>query len=154
MTGVQTCALPISISRKLRDIADPNPSLANPCGIPVPVGGCNIPAIASLIPEIQTREMESVMRLQSGQTAVLGGLIQDSVSNTEDAIPGVRQVPGLGQLLAQRKDLNQKTELVIFLRVIVIRDSSIDGDYSRLRDLLPGSDYFLKPNPSRDPPPQ
>lgn len=143
-----------TISRKLRDIADPNPSLANPCGIPVPVGGCNIPAIASLIPEIQTREMESIMRLQSGQTAVLGGLIQDSVSNVEDTIPGVRQIPGVGQLLAQRRDLNQKTELVIFLRAVVIRDSSVDGDYSRLRDLLPGSDFFLKPNPSRDPPVQ
>ena len=143
-----------TISRKLRDIADPNPSLANPCGIPVPVGGCNIPAIASLIPEIQTREMESIMRLQSGQTAVLGGLIQDSVSNVEDTIPGVRQIPGVGQLLAQRRDLNQKTELVIFLRAVVIRDSSVDGDFSRLRDLLPGSDFFLKPNPSRDAPAQ
>ena len=139
-----------TISRKLRDIADPNPSLANPCGIPVPVGGCNIPAIASLIPEIQTREMESIMRVQSGQTAVLGGLIQDTVSNVEDGIPGVNRVPGVGQLLAQRRDLNQKTELVIFLRAVVIRDSSVDGDYSRLRDLLPGSDFFLKPNPSRD----
>src|SRR4029077_5642783 len=93
-----------TISRKLRDIAEPNPSLANPCGIPVPVGGCNIPAIASLIPEIQTREMESIMRVQSGQPAVLGGLIQDSVSNTEDGIPGVNRIPGVGQLLAQRKD--------------------------------------------------
>ncbi|MBC7802629.1 MAG: secretin N-terminal domain-containing protein [Candidatus Parcubacteria bacterium] len=139
-----------TISRKLRDIADPNPSLANPCGIPVPVGGCNIPGIASLIPEIQTREMESVMRVQSGQTAVLGGLIQDSVTNIEDTIPGVRSVPAVGQLLAQRKDVNQKTELVIFLRAVVIRDSSMDGDYSRMRDLLPGSDFFLKPNPSRE----
>jgi general secretion pathway protein D len=138
-----------TISRKLTDIADPNPSLANPCGIPVPAGGCNIPGIASLIPVIQTREMESLMRVQSGQTAVLGGLIQDSVTNNEDAIPGVRQIPGVGQLLAQRKDLNQKTELVIFLRPTVIRDSSIDGDYSRFRELVPGSDYFLKPNPSR-----
>ncbi len=141
-----------TISRKLRDIADPNPSLANPCGIPVPALGCNIPAISSLIPEIQTREMESVMRVQSGQTAVLGGLIQDSVTNIEDGIPGLNRVPGVGQLLAQRKDLNTKTELVIFLRAVVIRDSSIDGDYSRLRDLLPGSDFFLKPNPSRDSP--
>ncbi len=140
-----------TVSRKLRDVADPNPALANPCGIPVPIGGCNIPAIANLIPEIQTREMESIMRLQSGQTAVLGGLIQDSVSNTEDTIPGVNRIPGIGQVLAQRRDLNQKTELVIFLRAVVIRDSSIDGDFSRLRDLLPGSDYFLKPNPSRAP---
>jgi general secretion pathway protein D len=126
-----------TISRKLRDVPDPNPSLGN---------------VASLIPEIQTREMESVMRLQSGQVAVLGGLMQDSVTNVEDTIPGVRGIPGVGQLLAQRKDLNQKTELVIFLRAVVIRDSSLDGDYSRLRDLMPGSDFFLKPNPSREPP--
>jgi len=139
-----------TISRKLTDAVDPNPALANPCGVPVPVGGCNLPAVSNLIPVIQTREMESVMRLQSGQTAVLGGLIQDSVSNTEDTIPGVRQVPGVGQLLAQRRDLNQKTELVIFLRAVVIRDSSIEGDYARFRDLLPGNDYFLKPDPSRE----
>jgi general secretion pathway protein D len=143
-----------TISRKLRDIADPNPSLANPCGVPVPAGGCNIPGIASLIPEIQTREMESVMRVQSGQTAVLGGLIQDSVTNVEDNIPGVRNIPGVGQLLAQRKDLNQKTELVIFLRSTVIRDASIEGDFARFRELVPGNDYFLKPNPSRANPAQ
>jgi MSHA biogenesis protein MshL len=140
-----------TISRKLTDVPDPNPSLANPCGIPVPVGGCNIPGISSLIPVIQTREMESLMRVQSGQTAVLGGLIQDAANNIEDGIPGVNKVPGIGQLLAQRKDLNQKTELVIFLRPTVIRDTSLDGDYSRLRELLPGPDYFLKPNPGRGP---
>jgi MSHA biogenesis protein MshL len=136
-----------TISRKLTDVADPNPSLANPCG--VGVANCSTPGISSLIPVIQTREMESLMRVQSGQTAVLGGLIQDSVSNTEDGIPGVNRIPGIGLLLAQRKDLNQKTELVIFLRPTVIRDSSIEGDYSRFRDLIPGNDYFLKPNPSR-----
>jgi len=139
------------ISRKLTDVADPNPSLANPCGIPVPIGGCNIPGIQSLIPVIQTREMESLLRLQSGQTAVLGGLMQDSVTNIEDTIPGVNQVPGVGQLLAQRKDLNVKTELVIFLRATVIRDISIDGDYANYRNLMPGADFFLKPNPSRPP---
>ncbi len=143
-----------TISRKLTDVADPNPSLANPCGIPVPVGGCNIPAIASLIPVIQTREMESLMRVQSGQTAVLGGLIQDSVTNIEDGIPGVRTVPGIGALLSQRKDINQKTELVIFLRPTVIREPSMDGDYSRLRDLQPTADYFRTPNPSRATPAQ
>jgi MSHA biogenesis protein MshL len=141
-----------TISRKLTDVADPNPSLANPCG--VGVNNCATPAIASLIPVIQTREMESVMRVQSGQTAVLGGLMQDSVTNIEDQIPGVRTIPGVGQLLGQRKDINQKTELVIFLRPTVIREASMDGDYSRLRDLLPDSNYFLKPNPSREPPAQ
>ena len=144
-----------TISRKIADVQDPNPSLANPCG-PLTAGAiaCGIQPIASLIPVIQTREMESVMRVQSGQTAVLGGLIQDAVTNNEDTIPGVNRVPGVGQLLAQRKDINQKTELVIFLRPVVIRDSSLDGDYAGYRVLVPGSDFFQKPNPSRDPPAQ
>jgi MSHA biogenesis protein MshL len=125
-----------TISRKIGDVADPNPSLATA-------------GVTSLIPVIQTREMESVLRVQSGQVAVLGGLMQDSVSNIEDTIPGVRDIPGLGQLLSQRKDLNQKTELVIFLRPVVIRDSSVDGDYAGFRGLLPRADFFVKPNPSR-----
>jgi len=139
-----------TISRKVGDVQDPNPALANPCGANVVAQpGCQ--PIASLIPVIQTREMESVLRVQSGQTAVLGGLIQDTVTNNEDTIPGVNRVPGIGQLLAQRKDLNQKTELVIFLRPVVIRDPGIEGDYSAYRDLVPGKDYFQKPNPSRVP---
>ncbi len=125
-----------TISRKIGDVADPNPSLA-------------AAGVTSLIPVIQTREMESLLRVQSGQIAVMGGLMQDSVTNIEDTIPGVRNIPWLGQLLSQRRDLNQKTELVIFLRPVVIRDASVDGDFSSLRGLLPGPDYFSKPNPSR-----
>ena len=127
-----------TISRQIGNVADPNPSLAQA-------------GVASLIPVIQTREMESVLRVQSGQIAVLGGLMQDSNSKIEDTIPGINQIPGLGKLLEQRKDLNQKTELVIFLRPIVIREPSIDADFSSLRGLLPQSDYFSKPNPSRLP---
>jgi general secretion pathway protein D len=130
-----------TISRKIGDVADPNPQLAQA-------------GVTSLIPVIQTREMESVLRVQSGHVAVLGGLMQDSRSNVEDTIPGVNQIPGLGQLLEQRRDQNQKTELVIFLRPVVIRDANIDGDYSAYRGLLPGSDFFSKPNPSRPPRPE
>jgi len=136
-----------TISRKIGDVADPNPSLTNPCG--VGVANCNTPAVASLIPVIQTREIESVLRVQSGQIAVLGGLMQDSVNKVEDTVPGLSSLPGIGALFNQRKDVNQKTELVIFLRPTVIRDASVDGDYSNFRSLLPGEDYFRKPNPSR-----
>lgn len=139
-----------TISRRLGDVNDPNPSLANPCGVTT-LGTCSIPPIASPIPVIQTREMESLMRLQSGQTAVLGGLMQDSVTNLQEAIPGTSQVPGVGSLLSQRSDINEKTELVIFLRSTVIRNDSIDGDYANFRRLLPGEDFLQKPNPSKPP---
>ena len=128
-----------TISRRIGNVADPNPSLAQA-------------GVTSLIPVIQTREMESVLRVQNGQVAVLGGLMQDSNSKIEDTIPGINQIPGLGQLLEQRNDLNQKTELVIFLRPIVIREPSVDTDYAKYRDLLPGADYFSTPNPSKGTP--
>jgi MSHA biogenesis protein MshL len=130
-----------TISRQIGSVNDPNPTLAQ-----------SNPPVVSQIPVIQTREMESVLRVQSGQIAVLGGLMQDSNTRIEDTIPGVNQIPGLGQLLEQRKDLNQKTELVIFLRPIVVREASLDADYGSLRTLLPGSDYFSKPNPSKTAP--
>lgn len=125
-----------TISRKIGDVADPNPSLA-------------AAGVASLVPVIQTREMDSMMRVQSGQVAVLGGLIQDQASNTEDGIPGVNRIPNFGDLFRQRKDTNTKTELVIFLRPVVIRDPSIDGDYRRYRDLVPNADFLRRPNPAK-----
>jgi len=140
-----------TISRSLTSVDDPNPSLANPCGTPVPSGGCNIQPIKSPIPIIQTREMESVMRLQSGQTAVLGGLMEDLVSDNQDAVPGASQIPGVGSLLSQRSAANTKSELVIFLRATVIRDDSIDGDYANFRGLLPGPDFLRQPNPAKPP---
>jgi general secretion pathway protein D len=127
-----------SISRLLRFVADPNPLLTT---------------VGNFIPEIQTREMESVLRLESGQVAVLGGLMEDIVDRSEDAIPGVRNIPGVGQVFSQRSDENRKTELVIFLRATVIRDPSIEGDYRGLRSLLPREDFMSRPHPGRTAPP-
>ena len=126
-----------TIRRKVSDAVDPNPALLTP----------------NLIPVFETREFDSVLRLQSGEIAVLGGLMQDSAETIEDTIPGIRNIPGLGWLFEQRKDTNLKTELVIFLRATVIRDPSIDGDYSHLRTLLPGEDFTRRPNPGRVAPP-
>jgi len=125
-----------TISRKIGDVADPNPTLSQA-------------GVASLVPVIQTREMDSMLRVQSGQVAVMGGLIQDQVSNTEDGIPGVNRVPNFGDLFRQRKDTVTKTELVIFLRPVVIHDASLEGDYRQYRNLLPDSDYLQRPNPGR-----
>ncbi|MBI3373468.1 MAG: type II and III secretion system protein [Betaproteobacteria bacterium] len=124
-----------TIRRRVAFATDPNPAL--PAGTP------------NLIPVFETRELDSILRMQSGQVAVLGGLMQDSVANVDDTMPGVRDIPGVGQLLGQRKDVNQKTELVIFLRATVVRDPSIDGDFREFRGLLPGEDFLRRPNPAR-----
>ncbi|MGE5242207.1 MAG: type II secretion system protein GspD [Bacteroidota bacterium] len=140
-----------TIRRQIDSVPDPNPALANPCG----AGGGLSPSCApiqSLIPVIQTREMESLLRLQSGQIAVLGGLMEDTRSSTEDTVPGVNRIPFLGDLFQQRRDQNQKTELVIFLRATVVRDASLEGEFAAFRDQLPGKDFLSKPNPAREAP--
>ncbi|HET7833317.1 MAG TPA: pilus (MSHA type) biogenesis protein MshL [Gallionella sp.] len=117
-----------SISRVIRYVPDPNPSL--------------IATTNQGIPETQTREMESVMRLENNQIAVMGGLMQDSINNLDDAVPGLSRIPVAGELFKQRNDKTEKTELVIFLRPVIIKNSSIDGDFHAYRDLLPDQNYF------------
>jgi general secretion pathway protein D len=126
-----------TIRRRVAFATDPNPALTT--------------ATPNLIPVFETREFDSVLRIQSGETAVLGGLMQDSVERIEDMIPGLSSLPLLGQLFSQRKDVNLKTELVIFLRATVVRDPSLEGDYQAFRELLPDADFLRKPNPGRPP---
>ena len=117
-----------SISRIIGFEQDPNPALANAV---VPV--------VSRVPVIQTREMESVLKISTGQIAVMGGLMQDSINDTRDGIPGVNRIPGLGDALGFRNESATKTELVIFMRPIVVKQASLSGDYREFRDYLPNA---------------
>jgi general secretion pathway protein D len=118
-----------TISRVLRFVNDPNPALANPCGIPVPAGGCTIPSITSPVPEVQVREMESVLQAGSGQTIILGGLMQDDVRRDRDAVPGLGRLPSpASDVFSFRDEAVSKTELVIFLKPTVITNPSLDSD--------------------------
>jgi len=122
-----------TVSRLLGFVNDPNPSLASV-------------NVVSRIPEIQTREMESMLKVNSGQIAVMGGLIQDSLSDNEDTVPGLNQISGIGAFFSNRNRGNTKTELVIFIRPLVVRDPSIDGDFRAFRSLVPDEDFIAQPN--------
>ena len=97
---------------------------------------------ANRVPEIQTREMESMLRLTDGEIAVMGGLMEDELNNRTDTIPGISRFPGLGTLFNSHNDKTKKTELVILLKPTVIRDPSINGDYRSFRDQLPARNFF------------
>ncbi|MET3131382.1 MSHA biogenesis protein MshL [Oxalobacteraceae bacterium GrIS 1.11] len=113
-----------TITRIVGYVQDPNPALA--------AGN-----VVSKVPVIQARELESIMKVSSGQIAVMGGLMQDSVDNAKDSVPGLSQIPLLGNLFSYRNETSTKTELVIFMRPVVVKDASIDGDYKDYRYLLP-----------------
>jgi general secretion pathway protein D len=129
-----------SITRLSGYVNDPNPSLSNPCG--AGVANCNIAAVVSKIPQTQTREMESMLKIENNQIAVMGGLMQDEINNQTDEVPFLGRIPFFGNLFKYRNDTNVKSELVIFLRPIVLKEASLDGDFSQFRDSLPTKDFF------------
>lgn len=111
-----------TVSRVLGFKADPNPNLT----------------VQSLIPEIQVREMESMLQINSGSIAVLGGLMQDEISDNTSSVPGLSKVPVAGKAFTSRNDASRKTELVIFLRPTVIPNASLESDeLSRFKEYLP-----------------
>ncbi|NHZ69890.1 MAG: type II and III secretion system protein, partial [Thermotogales bacterium] len=111
-----------TISRVTGFVNDPNPALA-------------VENIISQIPQIQVREMESVLRVRSGQIAVLGGLIQDSIQLNDQGIPGLTELDYVGDAFTYRNNKIKKSELVIFLRPRVI--ASIDQQLDTYTDYLP-----------------
>ena len=110
-------------------VADPNPVLL----------------VQNLVPQIQVREMESVLQVGSGQTVVLGGLMQDDVRRQRDQIPGADQIGAFGELFRFRDERAAKTELVVFLRPTVISHPSLESDELK---------YFQRFLPQPDTPPQ
>lgn len=113
-----------TITRIVGYVQDPNPALA-------------AGQVVSNVPVIQAREMESIMKVPSGQIGVMGGLMQDSVDNAKDGVPVLSAIPVVGNLFAYRNEQSSKTELVIFMRPVVVKDASINGDFKDYRYLLP-----------------
>ncbi len=112
-----------SISRINRFVNDPNPALT----------------ISSPVPEIRVREMESMLQLNNGQIAVMGGLMQNDNRKNDNAIPGLSQIPILGNAFKMAMREYKKTELVIFLRPLIIRNPSLEGDFSSYKRFFPGN---------------
>ena len=69
-----------------------------------------------------------MLQLVSGQTATLGDPMQDNITRNRNAVPGIGDVPQLGELFGYRSDLVSKSELVIFLRSTLIANPVLDSD--------------------------
>ncbi|GIX35324.1 MAG: type II and III secretion system protein [Lysobacteraceae bacterium] len=145
--GQVTLNLRPTISRLTRYVEDPGVALTLSLARS---NGTEVPEISSLVPEIQTREMESIIRVRDGQTAVLGGLMRDQNERSSDEVPGPNRLPLLGELFKYRNDRKTKSELVIFLRPTIVRDPSLQGDYRGFADRLPQDDFFRNPGPGKE----
>jgi general secretion pathway protein D len=125
--GIVSLTVRPTISRQVGEAIDPNPDLSSA-------------GVTNAIPIIQVREMESLLQVQSGQTVILGGLIQDDTNNARDGIPGLSRPEGVGAVFGQHERTNSQTELVIFLRPIIVFNPTLESNELRqFQRLLPSS---------------
>ena len=101
------------------------------------------------------RETDSVIRAESGQIVVIGGLIQNASEDNNSAVPFFSEIPLLGELFKQRRFQSRKSELVILLRPVVAGSQQMNADVSAsrdrmrvLRELLESSES-VKPQPEK-----
>jgi len=132
-----------TISRISGFVNDPTPALQG------------VTDVVNKIPEIQVRELESILRVPSGQTVVLGGLMQDNEKTQRDGVPVLSRLPIVGDAFSYRNDTSGKTELVIFLRPIVVREASLADTLQDYQGLLPDKKFFRREDnaaPYKEPP--
>jgi len=103
-----------TLSRILGFVDDPNPELASA-------------DVRNSVPEIQVREMESMLKVKSGEIAIIGGLMQDVTDGSNRALPGIARIPGIGALFRQRRKTRQQSELLIVLKPTVLATANSDS---------------------------
>ena len=72
------------------------------------------------IPVVETREIESITRMKSGAVMVIGGLMKDSTSTTQNGAPGISELPLFGNLFKSRSEDAVKSELIIFIKATIV----------------------------------
>lgn len=90
-------------------------------------------------PTTTKRSIKTNVLVEDGQILVLGGLIDDSLNENVQKVPGLGDVPLLGNLFRYRKTVKEKRNLMIFLHPVILRDpvaGSIytNDKYSYIRD--------------------
>jgi general secretion pathway protein D len=80
-------------------------------------------ATTSLTPTISERRVHSTVAVTSGQTVLLGGLISDSDQKTTAGVPGLSEIKFLGALFGNTDNTKQRSEIIIFIKPQLIRNS-------------------------------
>ncbi|MDT7928229.1 type II secretion system secretin GspD [Tepidimonas sp.] len=96
------------------------------------------------------RSIESTVLVEDGGIVVLGGLLQDEYGGNQDKVPGLGDVPVLGNLFRSEKRSRKKTNLMVFLRPVVVRDARQSENLTLDRyEWMRGLQQDAQPAPSR-----
>ena len=95
-------------------------------------------------PTITNRAISTEVLSSDGQTIALGGLIQETKSDTDNGVPGLSDLPVLGNLFKSKSDDFSRTELVMLITTKVVNDSSEVDDFSEAMTELYSTPITIK----------
>jgi MSHA type pilus biogenesis protein MshL len=132
-TGEIILFLRPSISRLTQSVADPAIDIAYNAGNTT--GSVTKAPVQSMIPVVEVREIDSVLRLNNKEMAVLGGLMEVRSSEHKQGLPGLDEVPILRDLTGSLSEGDTIVELVIVLKATIMDNGATpDGADHRLMD--------------------
>ena len=129
------------------------PTISREAGEPVPIpvpGGTGEGVITlpeNAVPQTVSQEMESLIRVNSGQIAVLGGFMEDRTTFRDTTIPGISSIPLVREAFRSVDRDVRKVETVIFIRPIVVVNPSIETDLNIYKQYLE-PEYIKQIEPS------
>jgi general secretion pathway protein D len=132
-TGEILLSLRPTITKITKEIEDPVIKLVEPTS-----------TVQNLIPQMAVQEIDSIVKMQSGQTVVMGGLMKDSNQMEEVGVPVLGDIPLIGSMFRNHSDKIQKSELVIFLHATIIPGANADDMDRKIY-----KDYSLDRRPVR-----
>jgi len=103
------------------------------------VASFTTPGASASLPEVDRRDLDTVVRIQSGETLVLAGIIKTSESADNRGVPWLSRVPVLGALFRKDEKSRTRTELAIFITPTLMDDprqleSQREAAEQRLKD--------------------
>ena len=90
-------------------------------------------------PQTSTSSAQATLSVRDGETIILGGYVRDSRSDNKSGVPVLKDIPLLGNLFRSKTRDNSRTELMLLLRVTVLKDpADANAQVEREKAILPG----------------
>ncbi len=81
--------------------------------------------ITSSVPIVEVREIDSILRIKSGQVMVIGGLMTEKSVNQDTGVPGLQSVPYIGNIFKSVDKQNEVVETVIFIKATIVPSQGV-----------------------------
>lgn len=98
----------------------------------------------NIVPVIQSRSVQTTLKIKSGNVLVIGGLMSEEHANTDTGIPFLSGIPILGNLFKSTERNKEVTETVIFIKATIVKPNGEVNDYDRnMYDFLGNKDNYM-----------